>query len=120
LIEEVDLTDADQQTRTNIDIITGQRGDPVPNTQGPSSAAIQVGRSLDQSGLGPNEFKNLIADTVIDIFVDYTAGGTVASAGGQTRGQCTMSIEETDGTSESGQADNASVDAARGGRANGS
>jgi hypothetical protein len=117
LIEEVDLTNPEQKTRTNINIITGQRGDPVPNTQGPSSAAIQIGRSLDQSGLGPSEFRDLVANTVIDIFVDYTAGGAV---GGQVRGQCTMSIEETDGLSESGQAANASIDAARGGRASGS
>jgi hypothetical protein len=99
IIEAVDMTDPQNQTRA---IVFPQQlaTDPSKNNQGPSSAAIQVTREAEQSDVSDDYFRTLLADTVLDIFADYTIVRK-------------PSTSQTNGSSESGQADNASIDVAR-------
>ncbi len=102
IIEEVDMTDYNAQTRR---IVTpeSEATEPSKNTQGPSSAAIQVTRALDTSDSTPSQFRLLLANSVLDIFVDYELVKKPP-------------VSATDGLNEAGQAANAVIDAARSGR----
>lgn len=99
IIEEVDMSDKDAQTR-QIVYPDSEATDPLKNTQGPSSAAVSVTRSVDFSDLEPDEFRDLLANTVLDIFIKYQA----------VRRQ---TASENAGDTEAGQAQNAAVDTAR-------
>ena len=114
LIEKVDLTDPEKQTRQ---VVFPEEGDITDNNQGPSSAAFQVTRAVDTADSSPDQFSTLLANTVLDIFVDYQlSAGTQSGTGvktGEKRGDCTMSISESDVFSERGIDDNSAIDAAR-------
>ena len=100
IIEEIDLTDSTQQLRRRI---FPRQTDLVINTQGPSSAAISLGRMLDATNnSSPENFKEIIANNVIDVFVDYEEVEDTSSA--------------NNGISEAGQAANAAINAARNAR----
>lgn len=99
IIEEVDMSDKDAQTR-RIVYPKSQETEPLKNTQGPSSAAISVARSVSLSDLEPDKFRDMLANTVLDIFVQYQPIRK-------------KTISENAGTTESGQADNATIDNAR-------
>ena len=103
IIEEVDLTDPNIQTRKRL---FPTQKDSIQNSQGPSSAAIQVTRLVDVSDKGPDDFRTLLANTVIDIFVDYEVVKQ-------------QTVSRTDGKSQSGQTANSQIDIARSGRSSG-
>ncbi|MFW9877839.1 MAG: hypothetical protein ACFFG0_32555, partial [Candidatus Thorarchaeota archaeon] len=102
IIEEVDISDVNAQTRR---IVYPQllSTEAVKNTQGPSSAAIQVARVLDTGDTTPDQFRFLLANSVLDIFVSYEVVNNPPTS-------------STDGVSEAGQAANEVVDAAKIGR----
>jgi hypothetical protein len=104
IIEEVDISDANNQTRKRLYPETTER---EKNKQGPSSAAIAVVRALDVSDSSPAQWKILLANSVLDIFVDYEIVKT-------------KTVSESTSVSQSAQEATAAIDAARGGRAQGS
>lgn len=101
-IEEVDMTDPQAQTRRVIEP-TDETTQPFKNTQSPSSAAFAVTRAVDVSDSDPDTFRNLLANTVLDIFIEY-----------KPIRKPTTSL--TDGLSEAGQEANAAIDAVQGNR----
>ena len=117
IIEEVDMSDPNQQTRQ---VLYPQEGSIVKNNQGPSSAAVQIARINDSSGSTPSSFATLLANTVIDIFVDYQSSvGTASGTGVQTgekRGQCTTTISENGDGSQSSQSNNSTINSVRNSR----
>lgn len=94
IIEMVDL-DTQQRTRTSPENNIGA----IQNKQSPSSAALHVARGLDVNNSSPDIFKEILANSVIDIFVDYEDN--------------TKTITETDGLSQADQEANAKIAAAR-------
>ena len=104
IIEEVDISDSNNQTRKRLypEITEYEK-----NKQGPSSAAIAVVRALDVSDSSPAQWKILLANSVLDIFVDYEVIKN-------------KTVSESTSVSQSAQEASAAIDAARGGRAQGS
>lgn len=68
VIEEVDMTDPINRIRKRID-----PGSPTfsKDTQGPSNAAFAVARALDVNDSSAVQFRDLLANSVLDIFVSY-------------------------------------------------
>lgn len=98
IIEEVDLSDPQKQTR--------RREHPqndlgiFENKQGPSTAAISVTRLIDTGESNPDQFKYLLANNVIDIFVDYEIVKENTTS-------------QTNGTSQADQEDNEKINIAK-------
>lgn len=81
IIEQVDFTDPEAQTRQRL---YPRQEDPVANTQGPSSAAIAVTKSLSKKALSPSNLRLALANIVIDVFVDFEyISETTSSATGE-------------------------------------
>lgn len=104
IVEEVDISNPNNQVRKRL---YPEITDYEKNKQGPSSAAVAVVRALDVSDSSPAQWKILLANTVLDIFVDYEVVKT-------------KTISESTSVSQSAQEAAAIIDAARGGRAQGS
>jgi len=98
IIEVVDL-DTQERTRISPENNIGT----IQNKQSPSSAALHLARSLDVNNSSAVNFKEILANSVIDVFVDYENQQTV--------------ITETAGTSQAEQEANDKINAARGGKA---
>ncbi len=103
-IEQVDFSDPEAQTRIQIfpepaEVVY------VPNTQGPSSTAISVTKAISVIKLSPDNFKLYLANTILDIFVDYDLQPTVTRT--------------TSGNSQSAQGANDSINASRAAAAQG-
>jgi len=131
IIEMVDFTDAENQTREQV---YPESTDPIKNLQGPSRAAFQAvkvvnppnntasvaGQAAGQAAYeaskraGPkseesqqssnSEIRITLANSVIDLFVDYSV-------------PTDDSVSSTDGSSQSGQKANAEVDDAKNAKA---
>lgn len=96
IIESVDFTDPKNQTRQQV---SPRETDPVANTQGPSSAAISVTRALAVEQLTPDKFRRLLAQSVIDVFVDFEV--------------LDPAISESSGNNQAAENANNSINAAR-------
>jgi hypothetical protein len=90
----IEIVDLDFQQRTRISPVNNIG--TIQNKQGPSSAAMHLARSLD---INTYSFKEMLANSVIDIFVDYEDN--------------TKTITETNGISQSEQDNNNSINTAR-------
>lgn len=69
IIEEVDLSNPEKQTRQ---VMFPEESEPVRNEQGPSSSAIQVTKESVATDVTPGQFTTFLANTVLDVFIDYT------------------------------------------------
>lgn len=98
IIEVVDISDPNNMTRMRI-APELEKTEPIVNKQGPSSAAIFVAKSLNSVEVRSEQFKNILASGVIDIFVDYEPVKSTTS--------------QMDGSSEYGQAANSLISSAR-------
>lgn len=96
IIEEVDFSDPQKQTRCKVYPIST---DPEENSQGPSSAAISTAKAVSLSDLSPENFRSFLANTIIDVFVDFEV--------------VTKTNSQSSGNSQAAQSANDSVDAAR-------
>lgn len=96
IIEEVDYSDPKNQTRQQL---SPSETEPVANVQGPSSSAISTVKAASLSQLTPDNFRLILANMILDIFVDFEILPATTSS--------------SSGNSQSDQAANASVDAAR-------
>lgn len=68
IIEVVDMSDINNKTRQQTYPVTLE---PVTNNQGPSNAAFAVTRAIDNNSSSPDQFRELLANSVLDIFVSY-------------------------------------------------
>jgi hypothetical protein len=86
IIEEVDMTDVNNKTRRQM---FPNKLEPVKDTQGPSNAAFAVTRALDVSDSSPDQFRDLLAKSVLDIFVSYEAvyNPPTSATGGQSQAE---------------------------------
>jgi hypothetical protein len=108
VIELVDFSDPNNQTRVALvsDMPSiSPDGIPTKNTQGPSASAISVTRAIDTGNSKPDRFKLLLANTVLDMFIDYTVVSNTTS--------------NSSGNSQSEQSANDAVAAAKASIANG-
>ena len=106
IIEQVDFSYSDKQTRMRVYPVTTEE---VANTQGPSAAAIATTKATLSSDLSPEAFKLALANTILDIFVDYSLENNTANQAKTT----------SSGKSMSEQSANDSVAAARAAQAAG-
>jgi hypothetical protein len=104
IIEEVDFGDPTKQTRRRVYPIS-EATEPVKNDQGPSSAAWATIKTMNIPNVNPNQMRSILANMILDIFIDYEVVQDTAS--------------ESAGTSQAEQLLNATVSKARGGRAQG-
>jgi hypothetical protein len=106
IIEEVDFTYSNEQTRKRMFPVETE---PVANTQGPSAAAIAVTKAILSSDVSPAAFKEILANTILDIFIDYDPANNTANQAKTT----------SSGKSMAEQSANDSVAAARAAQAAG-
>jgi hypothetical protein len=86
IIEVVDMSDVDNKTRQQTYPSTLE---PVKDTQGPSNAAFAVTRALDNNNSTPDQFRELLANSVLDIFVSYEVvhNPPTSATGGQSQAE---------------------------------
>jgi hypothetical protein len=86
IIEVVDMSDIDNKTRQQTYPTTLE---PVKDTQGPSNAAFAVTRAIDNNNSSPDQFRELLANSVLDIFVSYEVvhNPTTSATGGKSQAE---------------------------------
>ena len=108
VVEKVDMTDPQKQTRQIVYPST-LSGPKYPNTQGPSSFAVQAARVLDVSDSTPKQFATILGSSVIDLFIDYNQVGVQTGTNASNTSTCTPTISNTGSNSQSGQAAAAAI-----------
>ncbi len=88
IIEVVDMSDVNNKTRQQI---YPNELEPFKDTQGPSNAAFAVTRALDNNDSTADQFRELLANSVLDIFVSYEVvhNPTTSATGGQSQAEQT-------------------------------
>lgn len=86
VIEEVDMTDVNNKIRRRID---PESNTTEKDTQGPSNAAFAITRALDTNNSSAAQFRNLLAKSVLDIFVSYEAvpNPPISASGGKSQAE---------------------------------